>query len=236
MEEYSYSRLTRFIDCPLSYMRKYLNAEVPESHGITEGGLFMHNLLEMYERGKIDKDGMIDYFKKNYEKEVTSTCNLQMSENFSKDMYYLYYNGYLNYLENFNGIEDCKKIVDVEISHRERIAGTSNYSLRKLFRLWIQGMTNFSIVPLRLSSIIGMLSAVLGFIYGIVLIIQKLINPNVFLGYTSLMAVILVIGGLLMIMVGILGEYVGRIYILLSNMPQYNIREVISQEQIFKDY
>ena len=66
MEEYSYSRLTRFIDCPLSYMRKYLNAEVPESHGITEGGLFMHNLLEMYERGKIDKDGMIDYFK-NYD-------------------------------------------------------------------------------------------------------------------------------------------------------------------------
>lgn len=133
-------------------------------------------------------------------------------------------------------LQVTRKIVDVEISHRERIAGTSNYSLRKLFRLWIQGMTNFSIVPLRLSSIIGMLSAVLGFIYGIVLIIQKLINPNVFLGYTSLMAVILVIGGLLMIMVGILGEYVGRIYILLSNMPQYNIREVISQEQIFKDY
>lgn len=79
-----------------------------------------------------------------------------------------------------------------------------------------------------------MASAVLGFIYGIVLIVQKLINPNVFLGYTSLMAAILVIGGLLMVMVGILGEYVGRIYILLSNMPQYNIREVINQERVFE--
>lgn len=79
-----------------------------------------------------------------------------------------------------------------------------------------------------------MVSAVLGFIYGIVLIVQKLINPNVFLGYTSLMAAILVIGGLLMVMVGILGEYVGRIYILLSNMPQYNIRDVINQESVFE--
>ena len=122
----------------------------------------------------------------------------------------------------------------MEITHRERISGTSNYNLQKLLRLWLQGITNFSIVPLRISSIIGMASAVLGFIYGIVLIVQKLINPNVFLGYTSLMAAILVIGGLLMVMVGILGEYVGRIYILLSNMPQYNIREVINQERVFE--
>lgn len=128
-----------------------------------------------------------------------------------------------------------RRIVNVEITHRERISGTSNYNLQKLLRLWLQGITNFSIVPLRISSIIGMVSAVLGFIYGIVLIVQKLINPNVFLGYTSLMAAILVIGGLLMIMVGILGEYVGRIYILLSNMPQYNIREVIGKEESFEE-
>ena len=127
-----------------------------------------------------------------------------------------------------------RRIVNVEITHRERISGTSNYNLQKLLRLWLQGITNFSIVPLRISSIIGMVSAVLGFIYGIVLIVQKLINPNVFLGYTSLMAAILVIGGLLMVMVGILGEYVGRIYILLSNMPQYNIRDVINQESVFE--
>lgn len=127
-----------------------------------------------------------------------------------------------------------RRIANVEITHRERISGTSNYNLQKLLRLWLQGITNFSIVPLRISSIIGMASAVLGFIYGIVLIVQKLINPNVFLGYTSLMAAILVIGGLLMVMVGILGEYVGRIYILLSNMPQYNIREVINQERVFE--
>lgn len=132
-------------------------------------------------------------------------------------------------------LQVTRKIANVEISHRERIAGTSNYSMRKLLRLWIQGMTNFSIVPLRVSSLIGIVFALLGFIYGVVLIVQKLINPNVFLGYTSLMAAILVIGGLLMVMVGILGEYVGRIYILLSNMPQYNIREVIGMGEHFED-
>ena len=190
--------------------------------------------------------------KHSFFKRITSWLNAKVLEATNRKPKGIYISSYFalskcaaealkNYQSPFPSIggyllQVTRKIVDVEISHRERIAGTSNYSLRKLFRLWIQGMTNFSIVPLRLSSIIGMLSAVLGFIYGIVLIIQKLINPNVFLGYTSLMAVILVIGGLLMIMVGILGEYVGRIYILLSNMPQYNIREVISQEQIFKDY
>lgn len=124
-------------------------------------------------------------------------------------------------------LQVTRKITNVEVVHRERKAGTSNYNLKKLLRLWLQGMTNFSIVPLRLASLAGLFSAAAGFIFGIVLIIRKLIYPNVYIGYTSIMATVLLIGGLLMLMVGILGEYVGRIYILLSNMPQYNIREIV---------
>ena len=75
-------------------------------------------------------------------------------------------------------LQVTRKIANVEISHRKRISGASNYSMRKLLRLWIQGMTNFSIVPLRVSSLIGIVFALLGFIYGIILIIQKIINPN----------------------------------------------------------
>lgn len=114
MEEYSYSKLTRFEDCPLSYMRKYLNEEVPESHGITECGLFMHHILEEYERGNMTKEELVPYYQENFDKAVVSTMRLQMSPTFSKDMYGLYYKDCLNYLENFTGIEDCNKIIDVE--------------------------------------------------------------------------------------------------------------------------
>lgn len=114
MEEYSYSKLTRFEECPLSYMRKYLNNEETESHGITECGLFMHNLLEKYEKNELNKDELLQYFEENFDKNVISTMVLKMSKDFSKDMYGLYYSGFHDYLENFNGIVDCKKIIDIE--------------------------------------------------------------------------------------------------------------------------
>lgn len=114
MEEYSYSKLTRFEECPLSYMRKYINLEEPYSHGITESGLFMHNLLEMYENGILKKEELLKYFEDNFDRNITSTTSLKMSETFSKDMYGLYYTGYHKYLEEFDGIKDCKEIIDVE--------------------------------------------------------------------------------------------------------------------------
>lgn len=122
------------------------------------------------------------------------------------------------------------KVANVEVEHRKRIAGSGNYTLIKLIKLWLQGMTNFSLVPLRIASFVGMISALIGIISGVVLIIRRLIYPNIALGYTSLMATILLVGGLLMIMLGILGEYVGRIYILLSNMPQYSVREIFGSD------
>ena len=114
IEEYSYSKLTRFEDCPLSYMRKYLDEEVPDSHGITECGLFMHHILEEYEKGNMQLDELVPYYEENFDKQVVSTMRLQMSETFSKDMYGLYYNDCLEYLKNFTGIPNCKTIVDVE--------------------------------------------------------------------------------------------------------------------------
>lgn len=114
MEEYSYSKLTRYESCPLAYMRKYLNGEKQQSHGITECGLFMHDLLERYERGELKLEEMLPYFEENFYNSIKSDTHLKLSENFSKDMYPLYYNGFLEYLQNFNGIKDCKEIIDVE--------------------------------------------------------------------------------------------------------------------------
>ena len=124
-----------------------------------------------------------------------------------------------------------KNIVNVPVHHREREVGTSGYTLKKLLGLWFNGFTAFSVVPLRAATAVGVASAFVGFIYGIYTVIRKLVDPNILLGFSSIMAAILFIGGMLMIMLGLVGEYIGRIYISLNNSPQYVVREAIGKGQ-----
>lgn len=118
-------------------------------------------------------------------------------------------------------------VVDVE--QLERQNGNSGYSLRKLIRLWLNGFTSFSIVPLRLSTYLGFGSAFTGFIYGLVIIMQKLLKVNVFAGWSSIMALILIIGGIILCVLGMIGEYVGRIYMCINNTPQYVVKEIVKK-------
>ena len=129
-------------------------------------------------------------------------------------------------------LRTSKNIKNVTIHHQERMSGTSGYTLRKLLALWVNGFTSFSVKPLRISTFIGFLVAVIGGLYGIYTIIKRLFNPNVPIGYSSQMSAILFIGGMIMIMLGIIGEYVGRIYISLNNSPQFIIREIVSQKTL----
>ncbi len=126
-------------------------------------------------------------------------------------------------------LRTTKNIVNVDVNHRERETGTSGYTLKKLLGLWFNGFTAFSVQPLRIATIMGGSFAVLGFLYAIYTIIKKFVNPDVPLGFSSLMSAILVIGGMVMIMLGLIGEYIGRIYITLNNSPQYVIREVVNE-------
>ena len=120
-------------------------------------------------------------------------------------------------------------IVNVEMEERERITGSTNFTLKKMFNLWINGFTAFSIKPLRISTIIGCVTAMIGFIYGIYIIIHKLVvHTTIVQGYSSTMAVLLFIGGMIMMMIGMIGEYVGRIYISINNSPQYVIKETVN--------
>ena len=86
-------------------------------------------------------------------------------------------------------------------------------------------LTDFSIIPLRIASVVGLACAMLGFVFGLVVIIRKLVNPAISEGYSSMIAVMLFIGGVIMMILGILGEYVGRIYMTISDLPQYNVRQ-----------
>lgn len=123
-----------------------------------------------------------------------------------------------------------KNIANVEVHHREREEGTSGYTLKKLLGLWFNGFTAFSVKPLRIATGIGVVSAVVGFLYGLYTIIKRLVNPAVPMGFSSTMAAIVFFGGMIMIMLGMIGEYIGRIYISLNNSPQYVIRERINAE------
>lgn len=120
-------------------------------------------------------------------------------------------------------------MVNVEMEERKRITGTTNFTFKKMLDLWLNGFTAFSIKPLRISTIIGVITAAIGFIYGIYIVINKLfIHSNVLQGYSSTMAVILFIGGIIMMMLGMIGEYIGRIYISINNSPQYVIKDKVN--------
>lgn len=120
-----------------------------------------------------------------------------------------------------------KNITNVPVSHRSREVGTSGYTVKKLLGLWFNGFTAFSILPLRIATVTGVIFAGAGFLYGIYTIVKKFINPAVPLGFSSLMAAVVFIGGMLMIMLGLIGEYIGRIYISINHSPQYVVREEI---------
>jgi undecaprenyl-phosphate 4-deoxy-4-formamido-L-arabinose transferase len=127
-----------------------------------------------------------------------------------------------------------KNIVNVEMEHRARLQGVSGYTFTKLLRLWLSGFTSFSVVPLRMASALGVRTAGAGVIYAIVIILRKLLNPDTLLGYASTMAALLFIGGMVMVLLGLIGEYVGRSYMALNRLPQYVIKEQIVPQASFR--
>lgn len=116
-------------------------------------------------------------------------------------------------------------IANVDVHHRSREFGTSQYTLKKLLGLWVNGFTSFSVKPLRFSTLIGALIAFLGFIMTLYAVIHKLLHPEISAGWASLMSVTTLIGGMILLMLGMIGEYVGRIYISINHTPQYVIQE-----------
>lgn len=124
-------------------------------------------------------------------------------------------------------LRSTKNICNVEVKHREREVGESGYSLSKLLGLWLNGFTSFSVKPLRLATFSGLFAAFLGVVFIIVTVIRRLIDQNIPIGWSSTISVILLMGGMILFVLGIIGEYIGRIYICINHSPQYVIREKI---------
>ena len=128
------------------------------------------------------------------------------------------------YLEGIS-LSVTRNIAMVPMQERDRQAGKSGYTFSKSISMWFNGFTAFSVKPLRIASSLGFFVAFIGFAYGVFTIVRKIVNPSISAGYSSLMAVILFVGGMIMLLLGLLGEYVGRIFVGQSSPAQYVIKE-----------
>lgn len=127
-------------------------------------------------------------------------------------------------------LRSTNKISNVDVQHREREIGTSGYTLTKLLGLWMNGFTAFSIKPLRMATISGISFSIISVIFGIYTIIKKIVNPIAPIGYSALVCIIVFIGGALMFMLGMIGEYIGRTYMAMNKSPQYVIRDIVRND------
>jgi len=123
-------------------------------------------------------------------------------------------------------------IANVDAVHRARARDRSNYTLKSLIGFWFNGFLNFSIKPLRISSVCGLCVSVGALIWAIIMFIERLLHPNVGVaGWTSLIIAIIFFSGIQLIGIGVLGEYLGRLYRSQSHLPTYSIRRKINLEE-----
>jgi glycosyltransferase involved in cell wall biosynthesis len=111
----------------------------------------------------------------------------------------------------------------VRVRHDERAAGESGYTFRALLRLWMSMLVNASVMPLRIATLIGIALSVIGFFAVIAVLVNHFLNEEP-LGWGSLMAALLVFSGTQLLLLGIAGEYIGRIYLRVSEKPQSVVR------------
>ncbi len=117
-------------------------------------------------------------------------------------------------------------IGSLKVQHDRREAGDSGYNLRRLIRLWLNIFTSFSIMPLRLASLLGVVLALAGGLTLIVLVVESLLQGSQVQGWLSIISAILLFGGLQCLLIGMLGEYLGRIFLTVSGRPQSFVRSL----------
>ena len=143
------------------------------------------------------------------------------------------YHNIYPYLEGLS-LRITRDIVLVPMTEKKRLQGKSNFTFKKSFSLWMNGFTAFSVKPLRISTIVGAVTAFVGFIYGLVTIIRKLINPAISVGYSSMLVAVLFCSGMIMLMLGMVGEYLGRVYLSVNRYPQYVVKEKLNIDEDLK--
>lgn len=124
-------------------------------------------------------------------------------------------------------LQSTNRIIQTHVHHRSRLTGRSGYTFTRLMRLWLNMAVGFSILPLRLSLWAGLTAAVVSFILLVDILIEKLwLQKNLPLGIPELIAALSLFSGLQFLLLGVLGEYLGRSFLTISGAPQYVIRSI----------
>ena len=133
------------------------------------------------------------------------------------------YDGYNTFLQVLF-FRTTHNIANIEIEHFEREVGSSNYNFRRGLNLFLSCL-NFTVIPLRAATFFGTLFSAAGFIGAVVVLVRKLLDPTIAIGWSSLMCAMLVFFGIAFLMLGIIGEYLGKLMLNINKMPQFVIRE-----------
>lgn len=124
------------------------------------------------------------------------------------------------------------RLGQIEVQHAIRIAGRSNYSLARLVRLWLNMFLGFSIVPLRFASLLGFVTAFASLFWLIAILIDKLwISPGVTVGVPTILACLSLFSGVQLIVLGMIGEYLGRVHLSTNGQPQYVVRSFLDRKE-----
>ena len=122
--------------------------------------------------------------------------------------------------------------VGVPYDRAPRAAGSSKWNWWRLWNFAIEGITSFSVAPLRVATYVGLLSAVLAFAYGAWIVAKTLLWGDPVAGYPSLMAVILFLGGIQLMALGLIGEYLGRLYLESKRRPLYLVEAALGSARL----
>ena len=138
----------------------------------------------------------------------------------------LRYRGPYPYIDGL-ALRCTRNIGTIEVRHAPRAEGRSNYTLRKLLRLWLNMFVNFSVMPLRVSTVVGLACSVFGLALGVEALVERLVRPGVPVGWASVLMPVVLFSGVQLVMLGLLGEYLGRLFLTENQTPQFVVREVV---------
>jgi glycosyltransferase involved in cell wall biosynthesis len=125
-----------------------------------------------------------------------------------------------------------QRIASIEVEHLARTEGRSSYTFRRLIRLWLNLATSFSLAPLRVAVFAGAGMAFLGLLGATEVVIEALVTPNRPSGWASTMVVVLLVGGVQSMILGVVGEYVGRTFLSTNGRPQGVVRRIDRSEHM----
>lgn len=208
------------------------------------------DIITLYNKCKKGHDVCYASFKKkkqNIRKNFGSWINGKLSEKLLKKPATIYLSPYklitkdiadeiIKYTGPFPYIDATiltitTNLTQVEVDHHTRYKGNGNYNFMRSALVFIKHATNYSIYPLQLVSLIGFCSAALSFILGIIYLVQYFSSNQRIEGWITLTILLIFFGGLILMSLGLIGEYIGRIFLSINNKPQYTIERIIGKNK-----